>query len=74
MFRLARGDSTIGRYYKSEREARDGLEFYIKDHRKHFAGLVERDYYAYDRKVIFSECERIAEAMLRSEIQIKAVK
>ena len=74
MFRLARGDSTIGRYYKSEREAKDGLEFYIKDHRKHFAGLVERDYYAYDRKVIFSECERIAEAMLRSEIQIKAVK
>jgi hypothetical protein len=74
MFRLARGDSTIGRYYKSEREAIDGLEFYIKDHRKHFAGLVERDYYAYGRKVIFSECERIAEAMLRSEIQIKAVK
>jgi hypothetical protein len=74
MFRLARGDSTIGRYDKSEREARDGLEFYIKDHRKHFAGLVERDYYAYGRKVIFSECERIAEAMLRSEIQIKAVK
>jgi hypothetical protein len=74
MFRLARGDSTIGRYYKSEREAKDGLEFYIKDHRKHFAGLVERDYYAYDRKVLFSECERIAEAMLRSEIQIKAVK
>jgi hypothetical protein len=74
MFRLARGDSTIGRYYKSEREARDGLEFYIKDHRKHFAGLVERDYYAYGRKVIFSECERIAEAMLRSEIQIKPVK
>jgi hypothetical protein len=74
MFRLARGDSTIGRYYKSEKEATDGLEFYIKDHRKHFAGLVERDYYAYDRKVLFSECERIAEAMLRSEIQIKAVK
>jgi hypothetical protein len=74
MFRLARGDSTIGRYYKSEREARDGLEFFIKDHRKHFAGLVERDYYAYGRKVLFSECERIAEAMLRSEIQIKPVK
>ena len=74
MFRLARGDNTIGRYYNSESEARDGLDFYIKDHRKHFAGLIERDYYAYGRKMLFSECEKIAEAMLRSEIQIKAVK
>ena len=73
MFRLARGNKTIGRHYQTEAEAAAGLEFYINDHRKHFAGLVERDYYAYGRKVLFAECERIAEAMLRAEIQIKGV-
>lgn len=74
MYRLARGDNTIGRHYNTEAEAAKGLQFYIDDHRKHFAGLIERDYYAYGRKVLFSECEKIAEAMLRSEIQIKPVK
>lgn len=74
MFRLARGDNTIGRHYNTEAEAAEGLQFYIDDHRKHFAGLIERDYYAYGRKVLFSECEKIAEAMLRSEIKIKPVK
>ena len=59
---------------KGEGEAAKGLEFYINDHRKHFAGLIERDYYAYGRKVLFAECEKIAEAILRSEIQIKPVK
>ena len=73
MYRLARGNKTIGRHYQTEAEAAAGLEFYINDHRKHFAGLVERDYYAYGRKVLFSECEKIAEAMLRAEIQIKGV-
>ena len=74
MYRLARGNNTIGRHYKSEGEPAAGLEFYINDHRKHFAGLIERDYYAYGRKVLFAECEKIAEAILRSEIQIKPVK
>ena len=73
MYRLARGQKTIGRHYQTKDEAAAGLEFYIKDHRQHFAGLVERDYYAFGRKVLFAECEKIAEAMLRSEIQIKPV-
>ena len=73
MFRLARGDKTIGRHYKTEAEAIEGLEWYINDHRKHFAGLVERDFHAYGRTMLFSECEKIAEAMLRAEIQIKGV-
>lgn len=73
MYRLARGNNTIGRHYQSADEAAKGLEFYINDHRKHFAGLVERDYYAFGRKVLFAECEKIAEAMLRAEIQIKPV-
>ena len=74
MYRLAGGNNSIGRHYKSDVEGAPGLEFYINDHRKHFAGLIERDYYAYGRKVLFAECEKIAEAILRSEIQIKPVK
>ena len=73
MYKLARGNKTVGRHYQTEREAADGLEFYINDHRKHFAGLIERDYYAYGRTMLFSECEKIAEAMLRAEIQVKPV-
>ena len=73
MYRLARGNNTIGRHYQSADEAAKGLEFYINDHRKHFAALVERDFYAYGRTMLFSECEKIAEAMLRAEIQIKGV-
>ena len=73
MFRLARGNNTVGRHYQTEADAADGLEFYINDHRKHFAGLIERDYYAYGRTMLFSECEKIAEAMLRAEIQVKPV-
>lgn len=74
MFRLARGDNTIGRHYNTEAEAAEGLEWYINDHRKHFAGLVERDFQAYGRNVLFSECEKIAEAMLRAEIKVQPVK
>ena len=70
MYRLKGKNGLFGLRYKTEEQAKQAKQAYIREHAKDKSFLVERDYREHGMRLLQKECEDIATAYMQAEISI----
>ena len=70
MYRLKSNNGVFGLKYATKEQAEQAKQYYIREHIRDKAFLVERQYRESGMKLLQSECEDIAAASMQADISI----